>query len=81
MYICTETPPPVGTHIELVFSFGDLQGVEMAAIVVWINNVGPAGEKGMGVQFLSPPSKQLKENIVKVVDRFAILEKNATVLS
>lgn len=81
MYICTETPPAVGTHIQLVFSFGDLQGVEMAAIVVWANNGDAGREKGMGVQFLSPPSEQLKENIVQVIDRVAILEKDARVSS
>ncbi len=75
MYICTDTPPPVGTHIELLFSLGDLQEMDVSAIVVWVNTAGPTKDIGMGVQFLTPPSKQLKENIIQVVDRVAVLEK------
>jgi uncharacterized protein (TIGR02266 family) len=81
MYICTETPPPAGTHLELIFSIGELQEVEVPAIVVWVNAAGPSKEKGMGVQFLTPPSTQLKENIVQVVNRVAVLEKNTKTLT
>jgi uncharacterized protein (TIGR02266 family) len=81
MYICTDTPPPVGTHIELQFSLGELQEAAMSAIVVWVNTAGSAKDAGMGVQFLSPPSSQLKENIIQVVDRVAVLEKEAKFLS
>ena len=81
MFICTGNPPPIGTHLKLIFSVGNLQEVEVAAIVVWINSSGPGKDSGMGVQFLSAPSPQLKENIVQVVDRVAILEKNARVVT
>lgn len=81
MYICTETPPPVGTHLEVVFSIGDLQEVEVPAIVVWTNSAGRTKEQGMGIQFLTPPSTQLKENIVQVVNRVAVLEKDAKISS
>jgi uncharacterized protein (TIGR02266 family) len=77
MFICTENPPAVGQHIELIFSIGAGQEVDVAAIVVWVNMAGPAKEKGMGVQFLSPLSSELKENIVQIVDRVAVLEKGA----
>lgn len=77
MFICTEDPPPVGQHLELIFSIGEVQEVEVAAIVVWVNMSGPGKEKGMGVQFLSPLSPELKENIVQIVDRVAVLEKDA----
>jgi uncharacterized protein (TIGR02266 family) len=77
MFICTENPPPTGQHIDLIFPGGEGQEMVVAAIVVWVNMSGPGKEKGMGVQFLSPLSPELKESIVQIVDRVAILEKDA----
>jgi len=81
MFICTVNPPPVGQHLQLVFSIEEIQEVEVAAIVIWIKGVGPKQEQGMGVQFLSPLSLQLKEYIVQFVDRVAVLEKDAEVVN
>ena len=76
MFICTENPPAVGQHIDLIFTLGAGQEVEVSAIVVWVNLAGPRKDKGMGVQFLSPLVPELKENIVQIVDRVAVLEKD-----
>lgn len=80
MYLCTENPPQVGQHIDLIFSVGAVQEVEVTAIVVWVNMSGPLKEKGMGVQFLSPLSPELKENIVQIVDRLAVLENDPRIV-
>jgi len=80
MFICTKNPPAVGSHLKLIFSLGESKGVEVAAIVVWVNNRS-AKTSGMGVQFLTPPSPRLKQNIVQVVNRVVVLEKRAQVVS
>jgi uncharacterized protein (TIGR02266 family) len=77
MFICTENPPRVGQHIELIYPVGEGQEVEVAAIVVWVNMTAPGKERGMGVQFLSPLPPALKECIVQIVGRVAVLEKEA----
>jgi len=81
MFICTEHPPPVGQHLQLIFSTEEIQDVEVAAIVIWIKRSGPTSEQGMGVQFLSPLEPQLKEYIVQFVDRVAVLEKDGVIVN
>jgi uncharacterized protein (TIGR02266 family) len=81
MFICTEKPPTVGQHLQLVFPVQDIPEVEVAAIVIWVKDSGPPQEQGMGVQFLSPLEPQLKEYIVHYVDRVAVLEKDAEVVN
>ena len=81
MFICTKDPPSVGSHLKLIFSIGELQEVEVSAIVIWVNSSGAKVDTGMGVQFLSPPPPQLKKNIVQVVDRVAVLKENALTVS
>ena len=81
MFICTKNPPPVGKHLQLVFSIDEIEEVEVAAIVIWIKDSGPNQEQGMGVQFLSPLEPRLKEYIVQFVDRVAVLEKDAEVVN
>jgi uncharacterized protein (TIGR02266 family) len=81
MFICTEHPPPVGQHLQLVFPFEEITEVEVAAIVIWVKDSGPKQERGMGVQFLSPLAPQLKECIVQFVDRVAVLEKDGEVVN
>ncbi len=81
MFICTQQPPNVGTHLKLLFSLGELEEVEVAAIVVWVNVAPPSKDIGMGVQFLSPPSLQLKENILQLVDKVAVLDHKTKALT
>jgi uncharacterized protein (TIGR02266 family) len=81
MFICTENPPPVGQHLQLIFPVEEISEVEVAAIVIWVKDTGPSPERGMGVQFLSPLAPQLKEYIVQFVDRVAVLEKDGEVVN
>lgn len=81
MFICTENPPSVGQHLQLVFSIEEMQEVVVPAIIIWIKGSGPKQEQGMGIQFLSPLPPQLKGYIVHFVDRVAVLEKDAEVVN
>jgi len=45
------------------------------AIVIWVNRSSNVGELGMGVQFLSQLSSNLKENIMKNIKRVEILKE------
>ncbi len=74
MFICTENPPPVGTCLTLVFSIGDVHELSVGAKVAWVNPSGSPGTAGIGVQFMQPPS-MLKETILQLVNRVAVLEK------
>lgn len=76
MYLCVKNPPPPGSHLKLVFSIGELIEAEVAAIVAWINLSGPPAEHGMGLQFLEPPAREIKETILKYVTKIKILQKN-----
>ncbi len=80
MFICAEDPPPVGSQVKLLFSFGTLKEVEVPAVVVWVNPSKNTSERGMGVQFLDQPTPELKENILQYIDRIKVLHhelKNA----
>jgi len=76
MFICTQVPPEIGSHLRLLFSLKEIGVVEIPAIVVWANTAGPAKEHGMGVQFLEPPPPDLKNHIMSLVDRVVVLQKN-----
>ena len=73
MFINTNSPPPVGTHVNLIFPSEDHFDVEVSALVVW-NRVESSYQKpGMGVQFLIPLPQTVKKNFLKDIDRIVIL--------
>ena len=73
MFLCTENPPPVGDYPRLTFSIGEMKDVTVTAKVVWVSPPGSAAGSGMAVQFLELPPL-LKETILKIVNRFTVLE-------
>jgi c-di-GMP-binding flagellar brake protein YcgR len=75
MYLCTPDPPEPGSKLKLIFPVEDYYQAEVMAVVVWINRSPNVGEVGMGVQFLSPLSSLLKENIMKHIKRVEILKE------
>jgi uncharacterized protein (TIGR02266 family) len=74
MFIQTDNFPDVGDITKLTFSIGELNKVSVEAKVVWVNDVESTKDAGMGVQFVNPPN-HLKENILRVVKRVAVLER------
>jgi len=75
MFLCTPDPPEAGSKVKLIFPVEEYYQTEVMAIVVWVNRSPGAGETGMGVQFLSPLSSNLKENIMKHIKRVEILKE------
>jgi uncharacterized protein (TIGR02266 family) len=73
MFIRTSNAPPVGERTTLTFTIGDLEQITIDAKVVWVNDAESSGDPGMGVQFIRPP-KNLKETILSIVKRVAVLE-------
>ncbi len=74
MFLCTDTPPDVGSCPKLIFSIGELDEVEVNAKVAWINTSEPAKYMGMGVQFIDP-TLDLQNTILQIVNRIAVFEK------
>jgi c-di-GMP-binding flagellar brake protein YcgR len=75
MFLCTPDPPEPGSKLKLIFPVEEYYQAEVMAVVVWINRSPNVGEIGMGVQFLSPLSSLLKENIMKHIKRVEILKE------
>jgi len=75
MFINTNSPPPVGTHVNLIFPADDHLEVEVSALVVWNRMKTRYQRPGMGVQFLSPLPQTVKSNFLKDVDRIVILSE------
>ena len=73
MFIQTKTAPPVGELTKLTFSIGNIEEISVNAKVVWVNDSDTSGDPGMGVKFVKPP-KKLKETILTIVKRVAVLE-------
>ena len=73
MFINTNSPAPVGTHVNLIFPTGDYYDVEVSALVVWNREESSYQKPGMGVQFLSPLPQTVKKNFLKDIDRIMIL--------
>ncbi len=72
IYVCTDRPAPVGTHLTLVFPFPNQQEIAAQARVVWSGPDGNTGQWGMGLQFLELPP-MLRKAFLDIVDRIAIL--------
>ena len=75
MFIDTQSPAPVGTHVNLIFPADDNHEVEIAALVVWNREKSSYQKPGMGVQFLSPLPQTVKKNFLKHIDRIVILSE------
>ena len=75
MFLCTPNPPEPGSRVKLIFPIEEHYQAEVMTVVVWVNNSPGGGETGMGVQFLSPLSANLKENIMKQIKRVDILKE------
>ena len=73
MFINTNSPPPVGTHVNLIFPSEDHFDVEVSALVVWNREESSYQKPGMGVQFLTPLPQTVKKNFLKDIDRIVIL--------
>jgi len=77
MFIHTKNPPEAGKRIELNFSLDGVEKLKVPASVVWVNRSGDQKDFGLGVKFIRP-SVALKDSIMRVVKRVAILEKPAS---
>ena len=75
MFINTESPAPVGTHVNLIFPAEGSHEVEVTALVVWNREKSSYQRPGMGVQFLAPLPQKLKKNVFKDIDRIVILSE------
>jgi len=76
MFINTNSPAPVGTHVNLIFPTDERHHeVEVAALVVWNREKSTYQKSGMGVQFLSPLPHMVKKNFLKDIDRIVILSE------
>ena len=73
MFINTNSPPPVGTHVNLIFPSEDHLDVEVSALVVWNRKKSTYQKPGMGVQFLTPLPQTVKKTFLKDIDRIVIL--------
>jgi uncharacterized protein (TIGR02266 family) len=75
MYLCTPEPLEPGSKLKLIFPVEEYYQAEVLAVVVWVNRSLNVGEIGMGVQFLSSLSSNLKESIMKDIKRVEILKE------
>ena len=75
MFLCTPNPLEPGSKVKLIFPLENYYQAEVMAIVIWVNISTNIGEIGMGVQFLSQLSSNLKENIMKNIKRVEILKE------
>ena len=75
MFLCTPDPLEPGSKLKLIFPVEEYYQAEVMAVVVWVNRSPHVGEIGMGVQFLSPLSSNLKESIMKDIKRVEILKE------
>ena len=75
MFINTNSSPPVGSLVNLIFPAEDHLDVEVSALVVWNRKQSSYQKPGMGVQFLSPLPQTVKNNFLKDIDRIVILSE------
>lgn len=75
MFINTQSPAPVGTHINVIFPVDGSLEMEVAALVVWNREKSSSARPGMGVQFLSSLPHAVKKNFLKHIDRIVILRE------
>jgi len=75
MFLCAPDPPDPGSKLKLVFPVKEHIQAEVMAVVVWVNDSLKPGKMGMGVQFMSPLSTELKESIMEKIKRVEILKE------
>jgi uncharacterized protein (TIGR02266 family) len=75
MFLCAPDPLEPGSRLKLVFPVKEHYQAEVMAVVVWVNSSLKVGRIGMGVQFMSPLSSDLKESIMEKVKRIEILKE------
>lgn len=75
MFINTQSPAPVGTHVNVIFPVENSLEVEVAALVVWNREKDSGARPGMGVQFLSGLPQAVKKIFLKHIDRIVILRE------
>ena len=75
MFLCASDPPNPGSKVKLIFQMDDFYEAEVMAVVIWADRSSKVGKGGMGVQFLSQLSSNLKESIMKKVKRIEILKE------
>jgi c-di-GMP-binding flagellar brake protein YcgR len=75
MFLCAPDPPEPGSKVKLIFPVEEYYEAEVMAVVIWVDKSPKVGKVGMGVQFLSQLSSNLKENIMKHVKRVEILKE------
>lgn len=76
MFVKADKPAPAGSYVKLIFSIEDLHEIAVSARVVWSAPGDESLEPGMGLQFLDPP-EILREAVLRVVGRIAVLEDMA----
>lgn len=72
MFLYTKRPPALHDQTKLSFSLDGRQTVEVKAEVVWVNSNSTSKDSGMAVKFLKP-SKQLQKDILKIINKIAVL--------
>ena len=75
MFLCAPEPLEPGSRLKLVFSVEEYYQAEVMAVVVWVNRSPKVEKIGMGVQFMSPLSSDLKKSIMKNITRIEILKE------
>jgi uncharacterized protein (TIGR02266 family) len=75
MFINTKTPPPAGTHVNIIFPVEEHHDVEVSALVVWSREQSSYQKSGMGIQFLTPLPQTVKKSFLKDIDRIVILSE------
>jgi len=75
MFLCAPDPPDPGSKVKLIFPVEEYYEAEVMAVVIWVDKSPKIGKVGMGVQFLSQLSPNLKESIMKQVKRVEILKE------
>ena len=75
MFLCVPDPPEPGSRLKLIFPVEEYYEAEVMAVVIWVDRSPKVGKIGMGVQFLSPLSSNLKESIMRDIKRVEILKE------
>jgi type IV pilus assembly protein PilZ len=78
IFIRSDDPHPVGTHLLLRFAPGSYARLELEGEVVWVNSVRCDGSHinpGMGVRFLALTPDQ-RETVVEMVRTVAYLQSD-----
>ena len=77
IFVRTNTPEPPGTHLNLRFSPGSSECLELEGEVIWVNAYRPGDNDnlnpGMGIRFIGLTADQ-RERLAELVRTFAYLD-------